>query len=210
MKLIKYIMKNCTWLNSCGSDTCSNDVKKKNLCSVSDMFGITLLSWWVYTAVLSYCRRWLLFKENSSIRGWKYYASDMGCRRTISCRKYVGQICVWGWCKQTAVIYFIYCIRVLFWRHAQIFLNLKELWCNTQAKHLNLQEKLWCKLKIWDFYLASENLMTEFKIEHVFQCVLEICESTVASFSYYICFEYFKSISDSLEVCCFMVYEWWR
>jgi hypothetical protein len=50
-------------------------------------------------------------------------------------------------------------------------------------KHLNLQEKLWCKLKIWDFYLASENLMTEFKIEHVFQCVLEICESTVASFS---------------------------
>ena len=49
--------------------------------------------------------------------------------------------------------------------------------------------------------------MTEFKIEHIFHCVLEICESTLASFSYYKCSEYFKSIPDFLEVCCLMVHE---
>ena len=49
--------------------------------------------------------------------------------------------------------------------------------------------------------------MTEFKIEHILQCVLEICESTVASFSYYKCSECFNYIPDSLEVCCLMVHE---
>ena len=49
--------------------------------------------------------------------------------------------------------------------------------------------------------------MTEFKIKHIFQCVIEICESTVASFSYYKCSEYFKSIPDTLEVCCLMVHK---
>jgi hypothetical protein len=46
MKLIKvkYSMNNHTSLNFCGSDTCSNDVKVDILCSLSDMFGITLLS----------------------------------------------------------------------------------------------------------------------------------------------------------------------
>jgi hypothetical protein len=47
--------------------------------------------------------------------------------------------------------------------------------------------------------------MIDIKTEHIFHSVLEICES-IASFPYYKCSEYFKSIPDSLEVCCLMVH----